>query len=162
MANGAWGDYLTLLGRVTRALEELTGVEQEKIRAVNERDLPAVEQCMKKEQVCSLNLRGLDQKREKLMDQLGMRGVPLREIMSRCPPGAEQETKEAAEALRRQYALLGRAQIGTIHAIFQTTSEVSRNALEIHLHIIEELHKRAGGGELPHQDAPPMKADFRA
>ncbi|MCI8439809.1 MAG: flagellar protein FlgN [Oscillospiraceae bacterium] len=150
MANGAWGDYLTLLGRVTRALEELTGVEQEKIRAVNERDLPAVEQCMKKEQVCSLNLRGLDQKREKLMDQLGMRGVPLREIMSRCPPGAEQETKEAAEALRRQYA------------IFQTTSEASRNALEIHLHIIEELHKRAGGGELPHQDAPPMKADFRA
>ena len=134
MANGAWGDYLTLLGRVTRALEELTGVEQEKIRAVNERDLPAVEQCMKKEQVCSLNLRGLDQKREKLMD----------------PPGAEQETKEAAEALRRQYA------------IFQTTSEASRNALEIHLHIIEELHKRAGGGELPHQDAPPMKADFRA
>ena len=79
-----------------------------------------------------------------------MRGVPLREIMSRCPPGAEQETKEAAEALRRQYA------------IFQTTSEASRNALEIHLHIIEELHKRAGGGELPHQDAPPMKADFRA
>ena len=150
MANGAWGDYLTLLGRVTRALEELTGVEQEKIRAVNERDLPAVEQCMKKEQVCSLNLRGLDQKREKLMDQLGMRGVPLREIMSRCPPGAEQETKEAAEALRRQYA------------IFQTTSEACRNALEIHLHIIEELHKRAGGGELPHQDAPPMKADFRA
>ena len=150
MANGAWGDYLTLLGRVTRALEELTGVEQEKIRAVNERDLPAVAQCMKKEQVCSLNLRGLDQKREKLMDQLGMRGVPLREIMSRCPPGAEQETKEAAEALRRQYA------------IFQTTSEASRNALEIHLHIIEELHKRAGGGELPHQDAPPMKADFRA
>ena len=150
MANGAWGDYLTLLGRVTRALEELTGVEQEKIRAVNERDLPAVEQCMKKEQVCSLNLRGLDQKREKLMDQLGLRGVPLREIMSRCPPGAEQETKEAAEALRRQYA------------IFQTTSEASRNALEIHLHIIEELHKRAGGGELPHQDAPPMKADFRA
>lgn len=150
MANGAWGDYLTLLGRVTRALEELTGVEQEKIRAVNERDLPTVEQCMKKEQVCSLNLRGLDQKREKLMDQLGMRGVPLREIMSRCPPGAEQETKEAAEALRRQYA------------IFQTTSEASRNALEIHLHIIEELHKRAGGGELPHQDAPPMKADFRA
>lgn len=150
MANGTWGDYLTLLGRVTRALEELTGVEQEKIRAVNERDLPAVEQCMKKEQVCSLNLRGLDQKREKLMDQLGMRGVPLREIMSRCPPGAEQETKEAAEALRRQYA------------IFQTTSEASRNALEIHLHIIEELHKRAGGGELPHQDAPPMKADFRA
>ena len=58
--------------------------------------------------------------------------------------------QEAAEALRRQYA------------IFQTTSEASRNALEIHLHIIEELHKRAGGGELPHQDAPPMKADFRA
>lgn len=148
MANGVWGEYLALLGKVTKTLEELTGVEQTKIRAVNDRDLPTVEQCMKKEQVCSLNLRGLDQKRERLMDRLGMRGVPLRDIMSCCPPGAEKETKETAEALRRQYS------------VFRATSEASRNTLEIHLHVIEELQKQAGGG--PPQDAPPMKADFRA
>lgn len=149
MANGVWGEYLTLLGKVTKALEDLTAVEQDKIRAVNERDLPAVEQCMKKEQVCSLNLRGLDQKREKLLDQLGMRGVPLRGIMDHCPEGAEEETERAADALRRQYA------------IFQSASEASRSTLEIHLHVIEELQKHANGGELS-QDAPPMKADFRA
>ena len=147
---GLWRDYLALLDSLGGTLEELTELERTKTLAVGRSDLDGLEECMKREQVASLTLRGLDQKREKLMDQLGMRGVPLREIMSRCPPGAEQETKEAAEALRRQYA------------IFQTTSEASRNALEIHLHIIEELHKRAGGGELPHQDAPPMKADFRA
>ena len=149
MANGVWGEYLVLLGKVTKALEDLSAVEQDKIRAVNARDLPAVEQCMKKEQVCSLNLRGLDQKREKLLDQLGMRGVPLRNIMDHCPAGAEEETEQAADALRRQYA------------IFQSASEASRNTLEIHLHVIEELQKQATGGELP-QDAPPMKADFRA
>ena len=149
MAAGVWGEYLTLLGKVTKALEELTAVGQDKIRAVNARDLPAVEQCMKKEQVCSLNLRGLDQKREKLLDQLGMRGIPLRGIMDHCPDGAEEETARAADALRRQYA------------VFQSASEASRSTLEIHLHVIEELQKQANGGELS-QDAPPMKADFRA
>lgn len=149
MVNGVWGEYLALLGKVTKTLEDLTSVEQAKIKAVNDRDLPTVEQCMKKEQAYSLNLRGLDQKREKLMGQLGMRGVPLRSIMEHCPPGAEEETKEAADALRRQYS------------IFQTASEVSRDTLEIHLHVIEELQKHANGGELS-QDTPPIKADFRA
>lgn len=149
MANGIWGEYLALLGKVTKTLEELTAVEQAKVNAVNQRDLPTVEQCMKKEQAYSLNLRGLDQKREKLLDQLGMRGVPLRGIMDHCPAGAEEETRQTADALRRQYS------------IFQTASEAARNTLEIHLHVIEELQKHANGGELS-QDAPPVKADFRA
>lgn len=81
MANGTWNEYLLLLGKVTKALEQLTEVEKTKTNAVTAGDLAAVEQCMKQEQVASLNLRGLDQKREKLLDQLGMKGVPLRNIM---------------------------------------------------------------------------------
>ena len=72
MANGTWNDYLLLLGKVTKALEQLTEVEKTKTNAVTAGDLAAVEQCMKQEQVASLNLRGLDQKREKLLDQLGI------------------------------------------------------------------------------------------
>lgn len=106
---------------------------------------------MKQEQVASLNLRGLDQKREKLLDQLGMKGVPLRNIMDHCPPEAWEETEQIADALRRQYA------------IFQAASEVSRNALEINLHNIETIQKRVNGGEIiPPEDAPRKKADFRA
>ena len=147
---GTWRDYLSLMESLGKKLDELTELERTKIRAVGSSDLEELEACMKQEQVVSLSLRGMDQKRDKLLSALGIEGVRLRDLVEHAPDELKQETKEAAEALRRQYA------------IFQTTSEASRNALEIHLHIIEELHKRAGGGELPHQDAPPMKADFRA
>ena len=149
MAQASWQDYLGLMSSLTRTLEELTQVEREKNDAASQGDLAGVEACMKREQVMSLSLRGLDQKREKLLDQLGMRGIPLRGIMDHCPDGAEEETARAADALRRQYA------------VFQSASEASRSTLEIHLHVIEELQKQANGGELS-QDAPPMKADFRA
>ena len=151
MANGTWNEYLLLLGKVTKALEQLTEVEKTKTNAVTAGDLAAVEQCMKQEQVASLNLRGLDQKREKLLDQLGMKGVPLRNIMDHCPPEAWEETEQIADALRRQYA------------VFQAASEVSRNALEINLHNIETIQNRVNGGEIiPPEDAPRKKADFRA
>ncbi|MDE7245277.1 MAG: hypothetical protein K2O18_15080, partial [Oscillospiraceae bacterium] len=48
-------------------------------------------------------------------------------IMSRCPAGAEQETKAAAAALRRQYS------------IFKAASEVAKNTLECNLHMIEKI-----------------------
>ena len=149
MAEGLWGDYLRLLGRVTKALEDLSAVEQEKTQAVARGDLPAVEACMKKEQVASLNLRGLDQRREKILDQLDMKGVPLRDIMQYCPGGAENETRDAANALRRQYE------------IFQSVSQVSRHALEINLHELEKMQKQMNGG-VPVQNIPPTQADFRA
>lgn len=148
MAGGTWSEYLVLLGKVTKTLEELAGVEQTKTRAVTAGDLPGVEQCMKREQALSMSLRGFDRKREMMLDQLGMKGVPLRDIMDHCPDGAEEETLRVADALRRQYK------------IFQAASEVARNTLEIHLHQIEKLQKMAGGD--PVQEMPHIQADFRA
>ena len=87
MANGTWNDYLLLLGKVTKALEQLTEVEKTKTNAVTAGDLAAVEQCMKQEQVMSLSLRGIEQKRTALADRLGLRGVPLRELAAHSPEG---------------------------------------------------------------------------
>ena len=147
MAAGVWGEYLTLLGKVTKALEELTAVEQDKIRAVNARDLPAVEQCMKKEQVCSLNLRGLDQKREKLLAALGLTGVPLRDLAERAPESVRMEAKAAAEKLRQKYE------------VFQSASDVARNTLECNLHAIEKLQK---AHEVQPEERSLRQSDFRA
>lgn len=59
-----WRKYLSLLESLGGTLEELTGMEQEKTKAVSKGDLPAVEELMKREQVISLSLRGLEQRRE--------------------------------------------------------------------------------------------------
>lgn len=148
MAETMWGEYLKLLGKVGRTLEELTGIEQTKTRAAMQGDLESMEKCMKREQALSMSLRGLDRKRESMMEQLGMKGVPLRGIMDHCPEGAEAETEAAADALRRQYS------------IFQAASEVARNTLECNLRVIENMMKQHNGGE-PIQETPPAQSDFR-
>lgn len=44
-------------------------------------DLRALDDIVSKEQVLYLKMRGLDQKREKLLDSMGMRGMTLKEII---------------------------------------------------------------------------------
>jgi len=145
-----WRDYLEQLERLGDTLEQLTAVEREKAAAVGRSDLAAVDACMKKEQVFSLNLRGFDQKREKLLAKLGIPGTTLRQAADLAPPEAAVETKEVVRTLRQRYQ------------VFQSASEVARNALECNLHAIEQLQRRKG---VVPEDAPAAsvrQADFRA
>ncbi len=150
MDMAVWQDYMTLLDRLGDTLDKLTEIERTKTAAVGRGDLEAVEACMKQEQVMSLSLRGLDQKREKLLAQLGLTGVPLRELEARGPRESHLETKQAVEKLRRKYE------------IFQSASEVARNALECNLHAIEQLQKAQDAQNVQPPENPHRQADFRA
>lgn len=103
---------------------------------------------MKQEQVVSLSLRGMDQKRDKLLSALGIAGVRLRDLVEHAPDELKQETKEAAEQLRRKYEL------------FQSASGVARNTLECNLHAIEQIQKAQEGREPEEKSA--RQSDFRA
>ncbi|MBD5162036.1 MAG: flagellar protein FlgN [Oscillibacter sp.] len=142
-----WKKYLTLLDGLGETLEKLTEVERTKTQAVSRGDLEAVEECMKQEQVISLSLRGTDQKRDRMLAQLGLTGVHLRDLAEHAPAELAMETKAAAERLRRKYE------------VFQSASEVARNTLECNLRAIERLQK-AQEEALP--EDPSRKADFRA
>jgi len=145
-----WREYLTQMERLGETLEQLTAVEREKTAAVGRSDLNAVDACMKKEQVFSLNLRGFDQKREKLLAKMGLSGSTLRQMEDLAPPEAAMETKRVVQTLRQRYQ------------VFQSASGVARNALECNLHAIEKLQKSRG--VIP-EDAPTAgvrQADFRA
>ena len=142
-----WTDYLRHLRELTKTLGQLTGVEKEKLDAVGRGDLLAVEACMKREQVLSLALRGADQKREVLLRELGLEGVPLRDIQKHSPREYDLETKAVAEELRSQYEL------------FQAVSQAARSALECNLRAIEKFQKSQGR---PPQEGAPHQTDFRA
>lgn len=142
-----WKKYLALLDSLGGTLEKLTEIERTKTQAVSRGDLDAVDQCMKQEQVISLSLRGTDQKRDKMLVQLGLTGVPLRDLAEHAPAELAMEAKAAAERLRRKYE------------VFQSASEVARNTLECNLRAIEKLQK-AQEEALP--EDPSRKADFRA
>ena len=149
MAQKIWEEYRRLLSGVADTLERLTGVEQKKTAAVSVGDLETVNQCMKEEQVLSLSLRGADQKRERMLREMGLDGVPLRELLDHCPEEEYFDTKKVVERLQGKYTVL------------QAASQVARDTLECHLRAIEKVQKEYNGGEpLPEQPRP--QADFRA
>lgn len=143
-----WREYLGQLDRLGGILEQLTELEREKTAAVGRNDLDAVDACMKREQVFSLNLRGFDQKREKTLAKLGLTGSTLRQLEQQAPPEIALEAKRTAEKLRQRYQ------------VFQSASEVARNALECNLHAIEKIQKEKDA----RNETPPKvrQADFRA
>ena len=143
-----WREYLGQLDKLADTLDQLTAVEREKTAAVARGDLDAVDACMKREQVFSLNLRGFDQKREKLLARMGIGGTRLNQLEELAPPEAALETRKTAEKLRQRYA------------VFQSASKVAMNTLECNLHEIEKIQRRQEAESAPAQPEA-RKTDFR-
>lgn len=151
MARTAWQEYLQLMRNLTKTLEGLTQVERKKNEAASQGDLAGVEECMKREQVISLTLRGYDQKRDKLLAELGLTGLTLNQMEAHSPDELQMETKAVAEELRRQYKL------------FQAASQVARDTLEINLRVIEQLQTRQTGDAAEAEEKRKHhETDFRA
>ena len=140
-----WQAYLKLINQLSDALEQLSGVEEEKTAAVSRGDLGAVDACMKREQ--SLSLRGIDQKREAMLARMGLQGTALRDLEDSAPSELLMETKRAAETLRGRYK------------VFRAASQVARDTLECNLRAIERAMEAqdASQGEII-----PRQSDFMA
>ena len=146
-----WQEYLGLMRSLTKTLEGLTQVEREKHEAASQGNLPRVEECMKREQVISLTLRGYDQKRDKILADLGLAGFTLNQMEEHSPDELQMETKAVAEELRRQYKL------------FQAASQVARDTLEINLRGIEQIQARQAGDTAEAEETRKHhQTDFRA
>lgn len=157
MMDAPYVAYLSLLDELRRALATLTELAQKKTDAVRNDDLAALDLVLKQEQVLSLTLRGLEQKKTAQLAQLGLTDLPLLQLYTAYPQELQLQAKETAEELKRQFTL------------YQGAAEVSRNTLECNLHEIEKVLADMGGtesgigytppgAELPHA----MKTDFRA
>ena len=150
--------YLSLLGELNGDLDRLTELAQQKTDAIRNDDLIALDGVLKQEQVMSLSLRGLEQKRQKLLSQLGPEGLSLDDLFRQYPAEMQPQAKETAAALRQSYK------------IYRSTADTARVTLERNLHEIEKFIDKAGGvpagvaGYVQPSAEPPknMKTDFRA
>ena len=156
---GQFRAYFGVLRDLTGLLERLTPLAQQKAEAARAGDLTALDEVLKQEQALSLNLRGLELKRQKLTPLLGLDGVPLSGLAERCPVGLSGEARATADALRKSYE------------IYRSYSNMARNTLELNLHQIDKFLEKAGvdpklaaqGYEVPPAEPPKkMKTDFRA
>lgn len=145
-----WREYLGQLKKLGGTLEQLTQVEREKTAAVGRGDLAAVDECMKREQVFSLNLRGFDQKREKTLARLGIPGTTLEQLVELAPPETALETKQTVDRIRQLYR------------VFRSASDTARDALECNLHEIEKRQKVPSQEVLPGDIPGAIQSDFRA
>ena len=128
--------------------EKLTALTKEKTEAVHRADLGAVNDCMKREQALSLSLRSMDLKREKMLSELGLTGVPLSGLAAHCPAELRQEARQVEEQLRSRLA------------VYRSAADVSRTTLEISLHEIDKMIADEGKGEGPSDRG--TVADIRA
>lgn len=151
-------DYFSLLRELSQTLEQLTKIEQNKIDAVRQDDLNQLNDCMKQEQVLSLSLRGLEQKRQAVLSGWKLDGLPLSALVNHVPEAQRLEAKVVAEELLQRYTL------------FQGIFEITQNTLECNLHQIELQLAGLGANGTPsigYGEAPPelpskMRTDFRA
>ena len=123
--------YLSLLESLRKALEQLTELNQEKAEIVRKKDLVALDKCMQREQAMSMQLRSLEQKRGKLVAELGLQGTSLSGLADRCPESLRPQTRKTAAALKNQYEL------------YQSAAGMARTRLERTLHQIQRITKGA-------------------
>ena len=151
-------EYLEFLSGLCGQLDQLARVEGDKIAAVRGYDLAALDECVKQEQALALALRGSEQKRDRMLAQLGLAGVTLKDLPRRCPPEYTRETGQAVEQLLRAYQVL------------QSVQEPARSLLERQLHNVEEQLRAKGvepGVDTSYQSAPgqrpqSLRTDFKA
>ncbi len=150
--SGIYEDYLQYLADLADVLDQMTEVTKVKNKAAKAGDLVAVEEMMKKEQVFSMTLRGMDQKRDKMLKEMGLEGVPLSKLAENYPPELFDQARKAAEHAAKRFE------------VFHRTSEAARVTMECALHDIERMMPE--NQPVPHRDKgeppPRMKTDFRA
>lgn len=140
--------YFSFLSQLRQALDSLTALEQEKIQAVQAGDLEALDACMKREQVATLDLRGRERKRTELLRQLGLEQVSLRDLPNHCAPQDRGQAAELSEQVLRSYQVLSSAQ------------QAARTLMESNLrHIQQELDRQQQAPEA--SASKKSQTDFR-
>lgn len=83
-------DLNNIVIQITTFMEELAILEQEKLNAITQKKLTALDDCMKKQQAQILKLRGLDKKREQIQADLGFANISYKEILTKLNGSEEQ------------------------------------------------------------------------
>lgn len=145
-------DYLQYLSDLADTLDQMTEVTKAKNKAARIGDLVTVEELMKKEQVFSMTLRGMDIKRDKMLKEMGLEGVPLSKLADSYPPELFDRARKIAEHTKNRYT------------VFMSASETARVTMECALHDIERMLPENQPAPAKDKDGPPprMKTDFRA
>lgn len=143
-------EYLGYLEELSALLEQMTETVERKADAARDSDLVQMDECMKKEQVYSMTLRSMDQKRDKMLAEMGLSGVTLSQLAEHYPPESQNQAAKAAERAMTRYE----------H--YMSASNRARTAMECALRDISRMLPENQPPEAPEDPPLRMRTDFRA
>ncbi len=126
--------FQEVIRQLIEFFDRMIPLEQSKLDVVSRNRVSELEEIIKKEQAEIMALRGLDQRRERLQEEFGWKGMTFQEILKQLP---EEQQREAGP-LFDELAL----RVNT----FQSVTESSRTIMEVNLHAINQMIARKTGG----------------
>ena len=126
--------FQQLIQQFIALFDRMIPLEQSKLDAVGQNQIAQLEDIIKKEQAETMALRGLDQKRERLQDELGWKDLTFQEILKQLPEEQRVEMKQLFDDLA-----------GRVKS-FQSITESTKTMLEVNLHTINQLIAKQSGG----------------
>lgn len=152
-------ELFSLLDSVGTAMVRLTELANEKMEAVRKDDLMAINEVINREQAESLNFRGLESRREKLLRELNIPSAALSQLPASCPAPLQEQARECVAQLQERCK------------VYRQTADSARVILEKELREIDGTLSALGGRPIsgPGYQAETesvlpskMKTDFRA
>ena len=120
-----FSDFIKLIKEFICFFDELIPLEQEKLDAAVKNRVSFIEECMHKEQAAILRLRGLEQKRDKTQEKLGIKDYTFRQILENAPEDVSSVLKPLFDQMSEQVRTL------------QSISDNSKDIIEVNLHVIQ-------------------------
>lgn len=122
-------DYIFLM-------DELIRFEQDKLKAVENKEIEHLDSFLKAEQAYLLQLRGLDSKRETVMKAQGMEGMTYRQIIN----SIDTSEAELRSELESSYE-----ELSVKTSQFQEIIQTLKTHIDLRLHTIEAFMNKFAG-----------------
>lgn len=118
---------------ILELFDRLMEVENSKLDAIAVNDVDKLDEHMRAEQACTMELRSLDARREQIQSELGFDGYTMRQII-------EASSGEDKEKLREMYETL---QVKTEE--LQVAVDCTKKFIELHIQSLDFLLAQMGG-----------------
>ncbi len=90
MTEHSFEDFTAVIQSLIKVTDKITLIEREKAAAAADRKHELLDNCIQEEQAVLLQLRGLEQKRFRLMEGLGWKDLTFRQLLKRVSPEKQQ------------------------------------------------------------------------
>lgn len=125
----AFEQFVGIIQELIQLFQHLIEVEEGKVEVVRKNQVIALEECMNQEQAAILKLRGLEQKREQLLESMGYGGFTFRRILEECPSAQKDILSPLFQELEKNIAS------------FKEVNDNGKELLQLNLHKIETAMK---------------------